>query len=963
MRTHLLILFTSLSVFSVIGQNVDREKVVIEIGTGTWCQWCPGAAQGADDMVENGHDVAVIENHNSDIYANTYSNARNSYYGISGYPTAYFDGILEDGGGLMCPNPEGKYSTYLGLYNQRMAVASPFTIEMFGENTSGNDWEVTLLIDKVGTANTSNCVVHLVLTESHIQQAWQGCMTEVNFVNRLMVPDQNGTDLELVDDHQEISLEFEVNSGWDEDEIEVVAFIQNNSGHEIYQAICSPLGDLQPQLEADFNVSDTSLCTGNTTLFTDNSTGNILTWTWVFEGGTPATSTQENPTVLYNSAGNFDVTLTVTDAYSSNTMTRNDHIHVSSQPPQTPNVPGGPDELCENGDNTEYSATGSSLALTYNWVLEPVSAGTIVNNGAQTISVNWSDTFDGDASLKVKALNGCGESNYSSPLPITVMPNPAIFSVTGGGMFCAGSEGVEVGLNGSELNVKYRLFKNNNQTNTILNGTGEPLNFGIFNEEGYYSVKAISDITSCAVFMQNTANVNEIDLPVAYTMTGGGEICEGEGGLPVGLEDSESLVNYELFLNDEPTGMVLQGNGQPLDFGTQTEEGVYSVLATRINFPCTNMMNGPVEIDILPVPAAYTVTGGGSFCEGGQGVEVGLSNSETGIEYELYYFDQQTGVVVQGTGGPISFGLVNDEGEYSAVGSNVTTTCINPMNGSVTVTMVSLPEIFNLTGTGTWCEGTSGAVIGLDGSQTGCTYELFCNNSTTGVMLPGTGNALSFGAFTAPGTYHAEAVESTLSCMQLMAGTLNVSMAFLPLVPLVPEGPSSVDLMYTTESEYTTAGSSYSDSYLWDLNPVEAGSLEVTGLLTCLVSWDPDFLGDASIRVRGVNECGEGSWSEAITVNVYSTVGIDPAAGNQRITVSPNPSNGIFTVKGQAEKAGTVSLKVSSSLNSVIYVERSIQVNGIWSKEIDLSGQPGGVYFLSIETSTGSYTCKLVLNK
>ena len=47
-------------------QQIQRDKVLIEIGTGTWCQYCPGSAMGADDMVANGHDVVIIENHNGD---------------------------------------------------------------------------------------------------------------------------------------------------------------------------------------------------------------------------------------------------------------------------------------------------------------------------------------------------------------------------------------------------------------------------------------------------------------------------------------------------------------------------------------------------------------------------------------------------------------------------------------------------------------------------------------------------------------------------------------------------------------------------------------------------------------------------------------------------------------------------------------------------------------------------------
>jgi hypothetical protein len=43
----------------------------------------------ADDFVDEGYNVAVIENHNGDPYATDISDGRNAYYGISGYPTGF----------------------------------------------------------------------------------------------------------------------------------------------------------------------------------------------------------------------------------------------------------------------------------------------------------------------------------------------------------------------------------------------------------------------------------------------------------------------------------------------------------------------------------------------------------------------------------------------------------------------------------------------------------------------------------------------------------------------------------------------------------------------------------------------------------------------------------------------------------------------------------------------------------
>ena len=66
---------------------------------------------------------------------------------------------------------------------------------------------------------------------------------------------------------------------------------------------------------ADFTADVTSVAVGGSVHFTDNSWGaQLVSWDWEFEGGTPATSTAQNPTVTYNQAGAFGVRLTVTNS-------------------------------------------------------------------------------------------------------------------------------------------------------------------------------------------------------------------------------------------------------------------------------------------------------------------------------------------------------------------------------------------------------------------------------------------------------------------------------------------------------------------------------------------------------------------------------------------------------------------------------------------------------------------------
>jgi len=79
-------------------------------------------------------------------------------------------------------------------------------------------------------------------------------------------------------------------------------------------------------LIADFTSNKTHVPVGESVGFFDQSYGDITSWTWSFEGGTPATSNVQNPAVQYNETGNYSVTLTISDGTSSNTMTRNGFV-------------------------------------------------------------------------------------------------------------------------------------------------------------------------------------------------------------------------------------------------------------------------------------------------------------------------------------------------------------------------------------------------------------------------------------------------------------------------------------------------------------------------------------------------------------------------------------------------------------------------------------------------------------
>jgi PKD repeat protein len=80
---------------------------------------------------------------------------------------------------------------------------------------------------------------------------------------------------------------------------------------------------------ADFMADKTFVLTGENVIFMDMSTNHPSSWEWTFEGGTPATSTEQNPVVTYAAKGTYAVTLKATNPSGvSNTVTKTDYISI-----------------------------------------------------------------------------------------------------------------------------------------------------------------------------------------------------------------------------------------------------------------------------------------------------------------------------------------------------------------------------------------------------------------------------------------------------------------------------------------------------------------------------------------------------------------------------------------------------------------------------------------------------------
>lgn len=224
--------------------------VVLEIFTATWSENGPGAAMGADDLVEAHPDEVLVVEYHVNVYGDPFdhtdANARKTFYGdnVPGYPAAIFDGVETFLGGS--PD-ESMFPHYDPLYNTRRGVVPGLEITL--EKTGESQGTLTATIKNTSDAEITGRV-HFTITECNIHYAWQN-QTVLHFVERDMLPDASGELITLGPGSTAIrERNFTIDPSWihyteDLGNIEFGCFVQDTTSsgllREILQAAIIPL--------------------------------------------------------------------------------------------------------------------------------------------------------------------------------------------------------------------------------------------------------------------------------------------------------------------------------------------------------------------------------------------------------------------------------------------------------------------------------------------------------------------------------------------------------------------------------------------------------------------------------------------------------------------------------------------------------------------------------------------------
>lgn len=505
---------------------------------------------------------------------------------------------------------------------------------------------------------------------------------------------------------------------------------------------------------------DQITCDNATVILNGSSTYPNVSYQWTTTGsGTIQNATTATPTV--NAAGTYNLKVTNTDnnctATSSNVVVTQDKVI----PTVTVNAPSG-DLTCNVSEvtisvseNADYSyswsgpgsivtpnshSTNVDATGTYTVVIEDItngcsnsytvdvsenkspSASPVINDietcfgtanpGFTVISgtnVQWYDdaaltTFLASGNTYTPTVtaagthtfyatstgtNGCESLPTEVVLTIHTLPDAP---VTMGNAICEGSAAEELTAVGSNIN-----WYDDASAFLASGSTYFPTDV-IVGTYTYYATQ--TDGNSCESSQASvTYKINSIPAQPVFTNPNI-EICETETNPTYTVVGN----NIKWYKNMGGASISTGNTYQPAD----VIPAVYTYYATQTVSGCESP-EATGTFTINEMPEVYNVQNGGSYCEGSGGADITLSNSEAGVNYELW-LDASTMITdVPGTGAAISFGNQTLAGNYTVYGYNATSVCRIKMNGSVNISIDSLPDAApTITGSAEVCQNETG---------------------------------------------------------------------------------------------------------------------------------------------------------------------------------------------------------------------------------------------------------------
>ncbi len=322
---------------------------------------------------------------------------------------------------------------------------------------------------------------------------------------------------------------------------------------------------------AGFSASTTTGCAPMAVQFNDSSSANTSSWNWTFEGGTPATSTAQNPSVTFAAPGTYTVTLEATNAAGSSSISEMDYIVVADVPAS--------DFTSTIMDSSVQFNNASNNATNYSWTFGDGNTSTEANP-------NHTYATDGEYTVVLSAINSCGTVTSTQQIIITSAP--------------IANFGANVTSGCSPLSIDFINYSstNTNTWNWTFNG-GTPSTSNdqnpsvIYNTPGTYTVSLeVVNAAGTDVFTQTSYIIVESTPNIGFSSNISGSMVNFNN-------TSSNAISYSWDFGDGNYSNAVN----PMH--TYAADGDYTVILTANNACGAVMSTQDITVTTLPL-AGFT---------------------------------------------------------------------------------------------------------------------------------------------------------------------------------------------------------------------------------------------------------------------------------------------------------------------------------------------------------------------
>jgi serine protease len=718
---------------------------------------------------------------------------------------------------------------------------------------------------------------------------------------------------------------------------------------------------------ANFYAVQPNICPNTPLTFIDSSLYQPSSWSWTFQGGTPATSTASNPSVQWSSPGVYSVALTVSNANGSHTRTRLSYVTVAGPSP----LP-----FAEGFEGNAFLPPGWSANNLWNdniYWQRATGLGGFGSSTACAVFDNYDMNAPGEhdemrsprfdfsqvaaAWLRFDVAYARYNATYSDTLQLKISTDcglswTSIYLKGGSQLATAPDQGSKF------VPSALQWRKDSVDVSLITAGQGQVM-FSVLNR-GHYGQPIYLD------------NINLRFPPPSLSIPGSHTACAGPQAYTFSNTSTGAGSYTWTFQGGAPASSTLS---QPSV--TYSSPGTYTLQLLGANGTTTASLTETITVAALPslsisvLPSATLCTGSNatlqalgagsySWSSGGTGSTAVISPSGSAT-YTLYGSNAgcQTTETVSLLLTPASFSLSvsaqpasvcpGSSSTLSAQGAGSYTWSSGQQSGSLVVSPLATTQ-YSLSGSdGTCTQNTviTLPVLPLPVSVLSVTASL-CHNSCDGRL-----DASSSGG-SPPYTYSLSGQNcSTLPCQQLCPGpytlfTTDFQGCFSATSFSVPAPQALVAVVSTTHTgcqgcqtgEISLSPSGGLPPYSYSWTPSVSGSESATGLPA----------GCYSVSIADAAGCTTHTSACVLFITGLS----QHTAGGTLLQVYPNPAGEQVTILLE-NTAFRYSLY--NGLGQLITGPRQAQ----HSVQLSLSGLPKGVYILEAAYHAGTLRKKLVL--